>query len=188
MGTNIYFVRHAESNYVPEDDDFYRPLSEKGKNDVIKVTGFFKNLNITRVLSSPYIRAVHTVEDVSKDKGLDMQIIEDFKERKVANRYLSDEEFKNFAKQQWNDFDYSLEGGESLNQVQERGIRSLKKVMRKYHSENIIVGTHGTWLGVILNYFDKKYDYNFWKTIKMPDIFLLSFENENLKYIKQKEV
>jgi len=27
MKTNIYFVRHAESNYVPEDDDFYRPLS-----------------------------------------------------------------------------------------------------------------------------------------------------------------
>ncbi|OCL26612.1 hypothetical protein U472_11550 [Orenia metallireducens] len=188
MKTNIYFVRHAESNYVPKDDDFYRPLSEKGKNDVKRVTDFFKDLNITRVLSSPYIRAVHTVEGVSKDKNLDMEIIEDFKERKVANRYLNDEEFRNFVKHQWNDFDYCLEGGESLNQVQERGIRALNKIIRKYHNENIIVGTHGTWLGVILNYFDEKYDYNFWKTIKMPDIVLLSFENENLKFIKQIEV
>lgn len=178
--TKVYLVRHAEIDFIP--DDYSRPLSQKGKEDVKKVTEFFKNKNITRVLSSPYIRALHTVEGIAKDKGLDIEVVDDFRERKVANSYIED--FETFSELQWKDFDYFLEGGESLNQVQKRGIKALFDVVDKYKGENIVIGTHGTILGVILNYFDKKYDFNFWKTIKMPDIFLLEFEDRKLKHIK----
>jgi len=185
METRIYFVRHAESNFTPDDDNYSRPLSAKGKEDAEKLIQYFSDINITKVLSSPYHRAVNTVQGIAEDKGLDTELIDNFRERTVADRYLDDEEFINFVKSQWNDFDYSLEGGESFNQVQERGIMTLEEVIQQYAGENMIIGTHGTWLAVILNYYDKKYDLEFWKTLKMPDAFLLKFTDGDLKYIER---
>lgn len=186
--TSIYLIRHAESRYIPEDDNYSRPLSLKGKEDAESLTQYFGDFKITRVLSSPYLRASHTVEGIAEDKNLKIELIDDVRERTVADQYLDEKEFMEFVKCQWDDFDYSLEGGESLGQVQARGIKALKDIIKLYAGESIILGTHGTWLAVILNYFDEKYDYNFWKTLKMPDIFLLSFKGENLKYIKHMKV
>lgn len=188
MSTNIYLVRHAESKYIPNDDDYNRPLSSKGKKDAKRLVKFFSDFNITKVISSPYLRAVHTVEVIAKDKDLEIELINDFRERTVANYYLNDEEFTKFVKLQWKDFDYYLDGGESLREVQDRGVNGLKEVVQQYNNENIIIGTHGTWLAVILNYFHEKYNYEFWMSLKMPDIFLLNYQNKKLKHIKHLEV
>ena len=182
METNIYMVRHAESIYRADDNDFDRPLSEKGKKDVKNITDFFEDLNLTRVFSSPYTRVIRTVEGIAKNKNLEIELINDFRERKVANEHIKD--FETFVKRQWEDFNYSLEGGESLSEVQSRGIGALEKVLEECKGQNIVIGTHGTLLGVILNYFDKKYDYEFWETIEMPDIFLLSFKSSKLDFIR----
>ncbi len=185
METNIYFVRHAESNFTPDDDNYSRPLSAKGKEDAEKLIKYFRDIDITKVLSSPYHRAVHTVECIAENKDLEIERRDDFRERTVADRYLDDEEFINFVESQWNDFDYSIQGGESFNQVQERGIKALEEVIQLYAGENMIIGTHGTWLAVILNYYDEKYDLEFWKTLKMPDAFLLKFIDGKLMNIER---
>ena len=188
MSTNIYLVRHAESRYIPEDDDHSRPLTRKGKKDAKKLKDFFSDKNITKVKSSPYTRALNTVKWIAKDKNLDIELMDNLKERKVADHYLDDNEFIDFIQNQWNDFDFNLDGGESFNQVQKRGVKSLEKIVQKYNEENIIVGTHGTWLAVVLNYFDENYDYEFWKNLKMPDIFSLNYQQENLKDIKHLQI
>lgn len=187
METNIYFIRHAESKYKPDDDNYSRPLSLKGKENAERLVKYFSNINITKVLSSPYHRAVQTVKGIADEKDLEIDLIDDFRERTVAHRYLSDEEFIEFVEKQWNDFDYSLAGGESFNQVQERGIAAFEEAIQQYVGENILIGTHGTWLAVILNYYDNRYDLEFWKTLKMPDAFLLNFTDGKLNYIKHLE-
>ncbi len=175
-------VRHAESIYKPEDNDFDRPLSKKGKSDVKEINNFFEDLNSAKVFSSPYIRALRTVEGIARTKDLNIELINDFRERKVAYEHVED--FSTFTKKQWNDFNYKLEGGESLNQVQSRSINKLRDILEENKNQNIVIATHGTLLGVTLNYFDKKYDYEFWKTIEMPDVFLLRFNNKELEFIK----
>lgn len=181
--TNIYIVRHAKVDYIP--DEYSRPLSEKGKKDVTKVTEALMDKNITRVLSSPYIRAVHTIEGIAYKNRLEIEAIDDFRERKVANNQIENiEDFISFTALQWEDFDYLIEGGESLNQVQTRGVKALYDVIHKYKDENIVISTHGTLLGVLLNHFDNRYDYSFWKAMKMPDIFHLVFEGKYLKLIE----
>lgn len=184
MSTKIYLVRHAESKYIPNDNNHSRPLTLKGKEDAKTLIEFFREFSIDKVYSSPYIRALHTVEGIAKDKSLNIELMNEFRERTVGNDYLDNEKFVEFAKSQWSDFDYYLDGGESLNMVQKRGIKGLKKVIKNNKNKNIIIGTHGTWLAVILNYFDDKYNYEFWKTLKMPDVFLLNFKEEELKEIK----
>jgi 2,3-bisphosphoglycerate-dependent phosphoglycerate mutase len=175
---NIYFIRHAETLYRAEDLDFNRPLSPKGLEDAKGLINNFKDIQIDAIYSSPYLRAIDTIKPLAVDQDLDIVLINNLKERKVADHYIDD--FFEFASKQWNDFEYSLPGGESLKEIQKRGIQALQKIVNNHQEGNIIIAGHGTWLGVMLNYFDDIYNYEFWKSIKMPDIFLFKYENNNL--------
>ncbi len=68
MLTNLYLVRHAHSIYTP--DELERPLSERGFADAQTVTKLLKKENIEFVYSSPYKRAIQTIEGLANAKGL----------------------------------------------------------------------------------------------------------------------
>lgn len=175
--TNVYFVRHAEPDFSIHDD-LARPLTEKGKADAKLVAEYLKDKKIDVVLSSPYLRAIDTVKPLVDETGLDIEIIEDFKERKIDNVWIDD--FNTFCKKQWEDFDYKLSNGESLREVQNRNINALNEVLNKYTDKNIIIGTHGTALSTILNFYDNTYGYDNFDKIRrvMPWIVKMEFRDK----------
>ena len=83
--TKVYFVRHAEPNYE-NHDDMLRELSARGMEDRKRVTAFLSDKQIDVVLSSPFKRAVDTVKDFADSKGLTVETVNDFRERKVDKR------------------------------------------------------------------------------------------------------
>lgn len=182
--TNLYFVRHAKVIYT--EDDHSRPLSEEGKADIANVTDYFRNIEIHNIVSSPYIRAIHTIEGVSEDKNISIECYDDLRERKVAHGFIED--FETFSIKQWQDYDFKLEGGESLAEVQRRGNKVIRHLLNVYKDKNVVIGTHGTFLAVQLNYYDSQYDSDFWKKIKMPDIFKLEFDGDKLMSIENLKV
>ena len=107
MLTNLYFVRHAHSTYTP--DEFGRPLSEKGKADAEEVTQFLKKENIDIVISSPYKRAIQTVESVAEFWGKEIIIEHEFKERILSKGPVDN--FELAIAKVWNDPAYSWVGG-----------------------------------------------------------------------------
>lgn len=181
--TKVYFVRHCEPNYNNRDD-VSRELTAKGMADRELVTQFLSDKNITVVLSSPYKRAVDTVAHFAESKDLNIEIVDDFRERRVDSVWIED--FVAFSKAQWDDFDYKLSDGESLNEVQVRNISALKKMLEKYKDKNIAIGTHGTALSTIINYFDNTFGYEDFEKIRtiMPWIVEMTFQNENCIFIK----
>jgi 2,3-bisphosphoglycerate-dependent phosphoglycerate mutase len=183
--TKIYFVRHAEPNYNNRDD-MSRELSAKGMVDRELVTQFLSDKNIDVVLSSPFKRAVDTVAHFADSRGLNIEIVNDFRERKVDSVWIED--FIAFSKAQWADFDYKLSDGESLNDVQVRNISALNKVIQKYKDRNIVIGSHGTSLSTIINYYDNSFGYEDFEKIRtvMPWIVEFTFQNDkciSIKYI-----
>ncbi len=185
--TKIYFVRHAEPNYNNRDD-MSRELSAKGMVDRELVTQFLSEKNIDVVLSSPYKRAVDTVAHLADSKGLIIEIIDDFRERKVDSVWIED--FTAFSKAQWADFDYKLSDGESLNEVQSRNISALNGVLGKHKDKNIAVGSHGTALSTIINYYDKSFGYEDFEKIRtvMPWIVEFTFQNDDCIAIKYSDI
>jgi 2,3-bisphosphoglycerate-dependent phosphoglycerate mutase len=183
--TKIYFVRHSQSDFSIKDES-QRPLTENGmkkSNELIKV---FKNINIDCIFSSPYKRTIQTIEPLSINKNVKINIIEDFRERKISEDWI--ENFNEYSKKQWSDFSYKLKNGESLLEVQNRNIKSLEKILKENNGKTIIVGTHGTVLSTIINYYDKTFLYeNFLGIVNiMPYIIRLEFEGN--KYIKKIEI
>lgn len=185
--TKVFFVRHAEVNYE-NHDDMSRELSEKGLRDRKLVTSFLMDKNIHTVLSSPYKRAVDTVRDFAESKGMDITVVESFKERKVAQVWIED--FDAYCKRQWEDFTYKLAGGECLKEVQDRNIAALQTVLSKYSGKNIVIGSHGFALSTILHYYDATFGYSDYATIRplMPWIAEFIFEEHVCVAIRKHNV
>ncbi|MCJ8009169.1 histidine phosphatase family protein [Lederbergia wuyishanensis] len=176
MQTNIYFVRHAHSTYTP--DELRRPLSERGLRDAQSVTDVLKSESIDYVISSPYKRAIQTVEGIAKLIDKEIIIEEDFKERKLAEGSVAD--FREAIKKVWADPDFSWKGGESNNYAQKRGVEITLEVLKNYEGRNIVIGTHGNIMVLIMNYFDTIFDFTFWQKLDMPDIYKLTFSGREL--------
>lgn len=174
--TAVYFVRHAVPNYN-NHDDMSRELTEQGLRDRNLVTDFLSDKNVDVVLSSPYKRAVDTVKEFADFKKLQIQLIDDFRERKVGNKWIED--FNGFCKKQWEDFDFKFSDGESLRAVQNRNISALNNALEIHKGKNIVIGSHGTALSTVINYFDSSFGYNEFNEIKnlMPWIVEFIFEN-----------
>ncbi|OCA81652.1 phosphoglycerate mutase [Bacillus sp. FJAT-27225] len=181
MLSNLYFVRHAHSLYTP--DEMGRPLSKQGLEDAEKVTQFLKEEKIDLVLSSPYQRAHQTVWGIAETLGKEVIIENGFKERLLSITPVYD--FEIAIQKVWEDPTFSWEGGESNATAQKRGIQATLKVLETYQGKNIVIGTHGNLLVLIMNYFNQSYGYNFWMELDMPDIYKLTFDNNELKKIKR---
>ena len=176
--TTIYFVRHAEPNYN-NHDDMSRDLTDKGTADSKLVTRFLADKNVDIVFSSPYKRAIDTVRDFSEINGLEIHVENDFRERKIDSCWIDD--FTAFCKAQWKDFDYKLSDGETLREVQTRNILALNRVLQEYKNKTIVIGTHGTALSTIINFYDKQFGYADFERIKglMPWIVKFTFESDD---------
>ena len=181
--TTVYFVRHAQPNYN-NHDDATRELTEKGLQDRKLVTEFLRDKQINAVLSSPYKRAVDTVKDFADTYGFAIRLVDDFRERKIESTWIED--FKGFSKKQWSDFDYKLSDGESLREVQTRNISALKQVLDEYTGKTVVVGSHGTALCTILQYFNPSFGYDDFDQIRplMPWIVKFTFENDTCPEIQ----
>lgn len=181
--TTVYFVRHAESDNSVKDD-VSRPLTENGRRGTHLVASYFKDIKPDKIFSSPYKRAADTVSVLAAKKDLSIEYIADFRERNVGKWV---EDFDSFAKMQWSDFSYCLEGGESLNQVQARSTKALCSLLDSNRDKTIIVGTHGTVLCCLMNHFDHYHNYDDFKAVShvMPFAVRLCFDGQNCVFMEQ---
>ncbi|TDY01323.1 UNVERIFIED_CONTAM: 2,3-bisphosphoglycerate-dependent phosphoglycerate mutase [Lysinibacillus xylanilyticus] len=160
--TVIYFVRHAHSHFTA--DEYNRPLSDKGFEDRDRVTKLFKNKIIHTIYSSPYNRAVQTVEGIAQEHTLQINTIDSLKERILSTETILD--FDAAIQQVWSHPNFAFEGGESNEIAMERAITTLHKIILAHPNDNIVIGTHGNVMALMFKYIDARYDYSFWKNFQ----------------------
>lgn len=86
---NVYFVRHAAPD-LSIKDELLRPLTEEGIKDSLKVAKYLESKDITKIYSSPYRRAVDTISNLSSIINLEVEVVEDLRERKICNEWIED--------------------------------------------------------------------------------------------------
>ena len=175
--TTVYLVRHAEPNYR-NHDDATRELSPKGLADRGLVTAYLLDKGVQAVLSSPYRRAVDTVRPLADALRLPVEHVSDFRERRVDRVWI--ENFDTFCRQQWADFDYRLEGGECLREVQERTAAAFSRVLRDHAGQCVVIGGHGTAFSLLLNHIDPSFGHDQFHELRrvMPWIIRLDFSGD----------
>lgn len=175
--TRIYFVRHAQPEHSWEDDRT-RPLTEVGKKDSKIVLDFLKDKKIDMFYCSPYKRSVDTI--LESASYLEKKIITD--ERLREREKGPDGNNHGMFEKRWLDHNFHEDGGESISMVQKRNIEVLNIILENNKDTNIVIGTHGTALSSILNYYDSEFGCkDFLRIIDwMPYIIELDFEEKRL--------
>lgn len=180
--TKIYFVRHAQPDFSWEDDRT-RPLTQEGRDDSRMVLNFFQDKKIDKFYCSPYQRSLDTIADTAAFCG--QKIITD--DRLCERKSGPDGNHRHIFEKRWSDMDYHEEGGESLRMVQKRNIAALQEILADNPGQTIIIGTHGTALSTILNYYHPEFGCSdFLRIIDwMPYVIELDFEGD--RFISQTE-
>jgi 2,3-bisphosphoglycerate-dependent phosphoglycerate mutase len=104
---------------------------------------------------------------------MEIRTDERFRERQVGeNGYGID-----ILEKRWEDFNFCEEGGECMASVQKRNIEALNELLAEHKDENIVIGTHGTALSAIINYYDPGFNCDGFKRIWfwMPYIVRMDF-------------
>jgi 2,3-bisphosphoglycerate-dependent phosphoglycerate mutase len=186
MITSLYMVRHAESPFV-FGQERTRGLSEQGREAARKAAEIMRPEKVDAVVSSPYTRAVETVRGIAEDRGLEITLYEELRERPIKglDYRMSEEELIDGIRRAFADRDFALPGGESNRQAQERAIPVIRKLLEEYRGRKVAIGTHGNIMTIMINYYDERYGFDFWKCTSMPDIYRLDFEGERLMGVER---
>ncbi|MCH4984054.1 histidine phosphatase family protein [Macrococcoides goetzii] len=165
--SKVYFIRHSIRDISYKHDES-APLTEDGVRLAQGLIEIFKDKEISGIFSSPYKRALDTVTAIAENKGLKIEILDNFYERMVGDWI---DNFSEFAERQWKDFDYKLENGESLNDVKQRIVPAFEDLIIGSEGDLIICG-HGTSFSVLFNHLtDGAFGYNDFCEMNMPDVF-----------------
>ncbi|MGE6261128.1 histidine phosphatase family protein [Heyndrickxia sporothermodurans] len=181
MKTYIYMVRHSESP-ITEGTERTRGLTEKGLLDVKRITNILQKEGIEVFVSSPYKRAILTIQESAELAGQEVIVFEDLKERMFSAEEirLSDKELMPLLQNSFSDHNFTLDGGESNAICQNRAIKVLQELLNIYKGRKVALGTHGAVMTLMMGYYDKQYDLNFLHNISKPDIYRMEFNGQEL--------
>ena len=177
----LYLIRHGKASM--EGADRERTLDEDGIIQATslcnKIRNQFKDKRI-RLISSPFRRAVQTIEKLSEDFQADIEKNSSLEEIKIGKD-------ENITKHQiiekmWSDENFKVSNGSSqlehVNQIKSE----LNKILKDFYENeyNLILVSHGNSIGIILKYFlNQKFTFEDWKNISMPDMYSVSFDENN---------
>ncbi|PFM98491.1 histidine phosphatase family protein [Bacillus cereus] len=186
MNTYIYMVRHGESPKL-EGSERTRGLTEKGSLDAHRVTDILKTEEIDIFISSPYKRAVLTIEKTADFYEKEVLIYENLKECIFLSedQIISDKEVYPLVKKMFSNPDFARMEGESYADCQRRVVKVLKEILMDFQGHKILIGTHGLVMTLMMNYFDKQYGFEFLMNTSKPDIYKMEFKEEQLMNVER---
>lgn len=184
METIIYFVRHAHSEFDIHNEE-RRELSEKGWRDAERVTNLLKGENINLVYSSPYVRAIQTVQSIADYVKTTVQTDPRLREGWLADEDVVFEDPDQALRTAFENPHFRYKGGESVKDLQQRAVSALQDILHQHQGNRIALGTHGYIFTSIMNYYETTYNYDFWSKTTKPDIYKATFEGNTYKKIER---
>ena len=177
----IVFIRHGKASMSGQDHE--RELDEDG---IIQANSLKKKLielglKNSKIYSSPFKRAIQTIEPFMAEKKntkaiitAELEEIHMPKDERLTKHQI--------IEKMWDDELFKVGNGISHSDHFYKIKPFLNEVFNNFKSENedIIMITHGVLIGIILKFFfNINFGFNEWKKMTMPDIYMLSFDKDN---------
>lgn len=162
----VILIRHCESSgQHPE-----APLTDTGCAQALELAERLAELPIDRLVSSPYARAVATVEPFAQRANLPIEL-----DPRLAERRLSPEpidHWRDVVRRSFDDPDYGIPGGESGRETLLRGWAAISALLDGRHRLPA-VASHGQLLSLVLHSIDPAFGFAGWEALRNPDVYLL---------------
>jgi 2,3-bisphosphoglycerate-dependent phosphoglycerate mutase len=160
----LYIVRHCSAEGQSPD----APLTWEGRKQAERLSAFLKDKDIESIISSPYVRAMTSIEPLAE--ALNLQVHDD---PRLSERVLSSEPLDNWLdclEQTFADFGLAHDGGETSEQAMERATQVLNEVLAGNH-RNVVLVTHGNLMTLLLRHFDERFGFQEWAALTNPDVY-----------------
>lgn len=162
----LFIVRHGETEFNVQKRMQGRidsPLTQKGIDNAISLGKQLKDIRFDKIYTSPSPRAYRTAELIKaelRDQGEILIHTED----ELREMNLSEWEGKSIEEieRQYPEFHelfwnkpqlFKLGGGDSFQQVQDRAIGMIKKLISENKQGNILIITHSVVIKTIITYY-----------------------------------
>lgn len=174
---DVILVRHAEP--VPfgtpdvADDD--RGLTDVGAAAAEELAAELDAFEVSAIYCSPFARAVATVTPLAERRNLQVQLIDDLRER--ALDVEPSEDWDAALEQSWTDPDFATPGNETGRQAQRRAIAVLD-LLRTRHPDGgrLVLGSHGNLISLILHALEPEVGFDFNMAMPSPAIYRLTHD------------
>lgn len=171
----IYIIRHCEANGQSSEVN----LTNRGSAQAENLSAFFSDIQIDRIISSPYKRALDSIKPLAKQLNADIEIDERLKERVLSTENLSGW-FEKLGST-FDDIDLKFEGGESSKEAMQRISEVVEEIFNSKLKNTIIV-THGNLMALLLKYYIRDFGFEEWQNLSNPDVFLLKNDDNKMNY------
>ena len=153
--TTIYFMRHSEvlkNNNINNNDSLQVQnekwvLTENGENIAKEKSKIEELKNLDIVYASNYVRTICTAKYFTNEK---IFVDERFGERKFGIDSW-DELPSDYFEKQFQDYNYKIGNGESLNDVIDREYKTLLDILSNYKDKKVLVVGHSTALAALFS-------------------------------------
>jgi 2,3-bisphosphoglycerate-dependent phosphoglycerate mutase len=166
MEKRLYIVRHCKAAGQAID----APLTAEGELQAQQLAAFFADKPIDRIISSPYVRAIKTIEPLAKKLNLPIEQDERFGERVLFGDGQFTEDWLEKFERTFEDFNLAYNDGESNRQAMERAKTAIDEILQA-DEKNVIIVSHGNLTVLMLKLFDERYGFAEWKSLSNPDVF-----------------
>lgn len=178
----ILLIRHAEPVALDAGfADHERPLTERGQRDAEALAGSLAALDLAAIYSSPYPRAVQTVEPLARARSLAVELVDDLRERLVPP--VAPADWRTQLERSWQDFDYTPDGGETNRAAQARALAVLDALRARHGHGTLAIGSHGTLITLILNAVTPAIGYAFWSKLASPALYRLESDGTGWRLV-----
>ncbi|TWT16039.1 histidine phosphatase family protein [Planomicrobium sp. CPCC 101079] len=168
MEKTLYLVRHCKATgQAPE-----APLTSEGVEQAERLVRFFRGREISSLISSPFVRAVQSIEPLAKELKVSVEIDERLAERVLSNEDLPD--WLERLEESFQKLDLKLAGGESGVEAMERGAAVLETA-----PNHCVLVTHGNMMGLLLKQIDISFGFKEWMKLSNPDVYEVKIKDGN---------
>jgi 2,3-bisphosphoglycerate-dependent phosphoglycerate mutase len=160
MDKTVYLVRHCQATGQELDAE----LTEEGKEQAKELMRFFEKRNIKHIISSPFTRAIQSIEPTADSRGLQVEIDDRLAEHRLISKNIKD--WLERLEESFRDMDLKMAGGESSREITKGGMEVLEAA-----TDGTILATHSNMMGLLLIRIDGMYGFKEWKELSHPDVY-----------------
>jgi 2,3-bisphosphoglycerate-dependent phosphoglycerate mutase len=162
----VLLVRHCESSgQHPEAQ-----LTDAGCTQALDLAERLAGFPIDYIVSSPYARAIGTIEPFARRMDLPLNVDERLAERRLSPEPL--DHWREIVRLSFLSLDSGVPGGESPRETLRRGWAAIDSVLEGGHRLPAVV-SHGQLLSLVLHSIDPGFGFAGWESLRNPDVYLL---------------
>ncbi|MFS0575426.1 histidine phosphatase family protein [Sporosarcina sp. 179-K 3D1 HS] len=168
MDKTIYLVKHCQATGQEQKAE----LTGEGKEQAKELVRFFEKRNVKRIISSPFTRAVQSIQPTADSLGLQVEIDGRLGEHKLISKNLKD--WIERLEESVRDMDLKMAGGESSREVAKRGMEVLEAA-----TDGTVLATHRNTMALLLMQIDGIQGLKEWTGLSNPDVYEVQVKKDS---------